>query len=43
MPQTFFEVLENEVLVDFFDFHWLDMLDNAAYGVPWFKIVIEFV
>ena len=27
----FFEVLENEVLVDFFDFDWLDMLDNAAY------------
>ena len=27
----FFKVLENEVLVDFFDFDWLDMLDNAAY------------
>ena len=23
--------LENEVFVNFFDFDWLDMLDNTAY------------
>ena len=33
----FFEVLENEVLVDFFDFDLLGMLDNAIFELALFN------